>query len=77
MIGEAGVTMWKLDKRMRARQLWESALKYSGYDFEYTLAIRIHLAINKCEDVGVRVQPSNGHASAVENGSVKSIAVVS
>jgi hypothetical protein len=36
---ESGITLWSLDDYKRARALWEQALSFSGYDFEYRLAI--------------------------------------
>lgn len=38
-IRESGVTLWALEEFKRARSLWEQALTFSGYDFEYRLAI--------------------------------------
>lgn len=36
---ESGITLWALEEFKRARALWEHALSFSGYDFEYRLAI--------------------------------------
>lgn len=36
---EAGVTCWVMENYVRARSLWESALGFSGYPFEYRLAV--------------------------------------
>jgi hypothetical protein len=36
---ESGITLWALEEFKRARALWEHALSYSSYDFEYRLAI--------------------------------------
>ncbi|KAI7905050.1 uncharacterized protein BX663DRAFT_501515 [Cokeromyces recurvatus] len=50
---EAGVTMWGMDNKVRSRTFWETALKYSKYDFEYRLAIRVNLAITKADELGI------------------------
>lgn len=50
---EAGVTAWGMDNKTRSRYFWESALKFSKYDFEYRLAMRVNLAITKADEMGV------------------------
>lgn len=50
---EAGVTAWGMDNKVRSRTFWESALKFSKYDFEYRLALRVNLAITKADELGV------------------------
>ncbi|KAI8336682.1 hypothetical protein BC941DRAFT_353711 [Chlamydoabsidia padenii] len=50
---ESGITLWALDEYKRARALWEQALSFSGYDFEYRLAIRLNLAITHAIELGV------------------------
>lgn len=50
---EAGVTAWGMGNKIRARSFWETALKFSKYDFEYRLAMRVNLAITKAEELGV------------------------
>lgn len=36
---ESGVTCWRTQDFSRARSLWESALSFSNFPFEYRLAI--------------------------------------
>ncbi|CAO3608881.1 unnamed protein product [Cunninghamella blakesleeana] len=55
---ESGVTLWALEEFKRARSLWEQALSFSGYDFEYRLAIRLNLAITYAAELGVPQLPS-------------------
>ncbi|GAA5804188.1 hypothetical protein HPULCUR_009675 [Helicostylum pulchrum] len=52
---EAGVTAWGMDNKVRSRSFWASALKFTKYDFEYRLALRVNLAITKAEELGVPV----------------------
>ncbi|OZJ04448.1 hypothetical protein BZG36_02815 [Bifiguratus adelaidae] len=54
---QAGVTTWCLDKKQKARQLWESAQRFSNYDFEFRLAVRLNLAILSCNEKGVKKIP--------------------
>ncbi|KAI9307555.1 hypothetical protein BJ944DRAFT_157842 [Cunninghamella echinulata] len=54
---ETGVTYWGINSRMKSRQLWQLALSCNKYDFEYRMASRIHLAMEKCDELGV-VEPS-------------------
>ncbi|KAI9488552.1 hypothetical protein BDB00DRAFT_772342 [Zychaea mexicana] len=55
---ESGVVSWYMGELKRARALWTSALTYSGYDFEYRLAIQANLAINHATEIGVPETPS-------------------
>ncbi|KAI8064187.1 hypothetical protein BC940DRAFT_306376 [Gongronella butleri] len=55
---EAGINLWAKDDFKRARSLWEQALAFSGYDFEYRLAIRLNLAIVHAIELGVPETPS-------------------
>ncbi|ORX46734.1 hypothetical protein DM01DRAFT_1293537 [Hesseltinella vesiculosa] len=55
---EAGINLWSNDDFKRARALWEQALTFSGYDFEYRLAIRLNLAIVHAIELGVPETPS-------------------
>ncbi|ORZ12337.1 hypothetical protein BCR42DRAFT_331778 [Absidia repens] len=61
---ESGITLWTLEDFKRARALWEQALSFSGYDFEYRLAIRLNLAITHAIELGVPetapVKPEKG-----------------
>ncbi|KAI8328019.1 hypothetical protein BC941DRAFT_445822 [Chlamydoabsidia padenii] len=50
---EAGVSCWFLDRRQRSRHLWDMALGYSKYDFEHRLAVRLNLALGRCDDLGI------------------------
>lgn len=65
---EAGVTAWGMDNKVRSRAFWESALKFSKYDFEYRLALRVNLAITKADEIGVPKpedpNPAKRHAAA-------------
>ncbi|KAI9494554.1 hypothetical protein BDB00DRAFT_882781 [Zychaea mexicana] len=36
---EAGVACWNVNNRNRSRHVWEMALEFSSYDFEYRLAV--------------------------------------
>ncbi|KAI8376311.1 uncharacterized protein BYT42DRAFT_382412 [Radiomyces spectabilis] len=50
---EAGITAWSLDNKSRGRAFWETALKYSKYDFEYRLAVRLNLALTRANELGI------------------------
>lgn len=50
---EAGVTTWGLDNKTRSLSFWESALKFTKYDFEFRLSMRVNLAIIKAEEINV------------------------
>ncbi|KAI9281489.1 hypothetical protein BY458DRAFT_498760 [Sporodiniella umbellata] len=50
---EAGITTWGMGDKTRSRTLWEMALKISKYDFEYSLAMRVNMAMTKAEELGV------------------------
>ncbi|CAO3620948.1 unnamed protein product [Cunninghamella blakesleeana] len=54
---ETGVTYWGINNQMKSRQLWQLALSCNKYDFEYRMASRIHLAMEKCDEFGI-VEPS-------------------
>ncbi|KAI8336822.1 hypothetical protein BC941DRAFT_354020 [Chlamydoabsidia padenii] len=49
---EAGVVTWGMGNKKRSNTFWETALKYSKYDFEYRLATRINLAMTKAREQG-------------------------
>ncbi|KAL0094271.1 hypothetical protein F4703DRAFT_1817470 [Phycomyces blakesleeanus] len=75
---EAGVTSWGTDNRVRAREFWDMSLKYSKYDFEYRLAMRLNLAITKAQELGVPAPEqakNNGKTSEdmTENSSTTSM----
>ncbi|KAI7905350.1 uncharacterized protein BX663DRAFT_430009 [Cokeromyces recurvatus] len=44
---EAGITSWKLGDYAKSKKLWEQALTYTNYAFEYRMAVRLNLALNK------------------------------
>ncbi|KAI9497886.1 hypothetical protein BDB00DRAFT_802371 [Zychaea mexicana] len=50
---QAGVTSWGLDYKTRARSFWETASKYTKFDFEYRLAMTINLAITRADELNV------------------------
>lgn len=50
---EAGVTSWGLGNVKKSRKLWQLALSCNKYDFEYRMAVRLSLALARCDEVGV------------------------
>lgn len=50
---ESGVTSWGLGNYKKSRKLWQSAMACTKYDFEYRMAVRLSLALSKCDEVGV------------------------
>ncbi|KAI8085121.1 uncharacterized protein BX664DRAFT_179271 [Halteromyces radiatus] len=50
---EAGISCWFLERRERSRHLWEKALGHSKFDFEHRLAVRLNLALGRCDDLGI------------------------
>lgn len=50
---ESGVTSWGLGNYTKSRKLWQSAMACTKYDFEYRMAVRLSLALGKCDEVGV------------------------
>ncbi|CDH49342.1 tetratricopeptide repeat protein partial [Lichtheimia corymbifera JMRC:FSU:9682] len=50
---EAGVTSWGLGNVKKSRKLWQLALSCNKYDFEYRMAVRLSLALSRCDEVGV------------------------
>jgi hypothetical protein len=50
---ESGVTSWGLGNLKKSRKLWQMAMTCTKYDFEYRMAVRLSLALSKCDDVGV------------------------
>lgn len=53
---EAGVTSWGLGDLRKSRRLWQMALACTKYDFEYRMAVRLSLALAKCDETGVRIR---------------------
>lgn len=33
--------------------LWETGLKFSKYEFDYRMAVRFNVVLNKCDDLGI------------------------
>lgn len=52
---ETGVTSWGLGNFSRSRKLWELALSCTKYTFEYRMAVRLSLALSKCDEVGATI----------------------
>ncbi|KAI8877018.1 hypothetical protein K501DRAFT_199138 [Backusella circina FSU 941] len=50
---ECGNTCWGTGDFEKARHLWETALSFSGYEFEYRLATRLNLAITHAAELGI------------------------
>ncbi|KAI9266682.1 hypothetical protein BDA99DRAFT_546610 [Phascolomyces articulosus] len=50
---EAGVTSWGLGNIKKSRKLWQMALSCNKYDFEYRMAVRLSLALARCDEIGV------------------------
>ncbi|KAI8099731.1 uncharacterized protein BX664DRAFT_321998 [Halteromyces radiatus] len=62
---ESGVTCWHLGQYEKSRRLWQQALAYTDYDFEHRLTIRLSLALNKCDDLGI-------HLNSITKGGISS-----
>ncbi|KAI8876024.1 hypothetical protein K501DRAFT_285739 [Backusella circina FSU 941] len=50
---ESGVTSWGLGNYKKSRKLWQLAMGCTKYDFEYRMAVRLSLALSKCDEVGI------------------------
>ncbi|KAI9253060.1 hypothetical protein EDC94DRAFT_620056 [Helicostylum pulchrum] len=50
---ESGVTSWGLGNLKKSRKLWQMAMSCTKYDFEYRMAVRLSLALSKCDEIGV------------------------
>ncbi|KAI7903462.1 uncharacterized protein BX663DRAFT_506584 [Cokeromyces recurvatus] len=50
---ESGVTSWGMGKYKKSRKLWQLAMTSTKYDFEYRMAVRLSLALGKCDEMGV------------------------
>lgn len=48
---EAGVTSWGLGNVPKSRKMWQQALSFTKYDFEYRMAIRLSLALMRCDEL--------------------------
>ncbi|KAI7822525.1 hypothetical protein BC939DRAFT_397920 [Gamsiella multidivaricata] len=65
---EAGVGSWIEDKDLkgdrrwvRAKALWDKAVGYSGYEFEFRLSIRIHAAMIRIQELSEQSKLSTFH----------------
>jgi hypothetical protein len=65
---EAGVACWHLGQYKKSRRLWQQALNYTDYDFEYRLTIRLGLALMKCDEMGIRDDPTTTTTTTTSNG---------
>jgi hypothetical protein len=65
---EAGVTSWGLGSFAKSRKLWELALSCTKYTFEYRMAVRLSLALSKCDEVGVAVIKTKKQTGVSTNG---------
>lgn len=50
---ESGVTSWGLGNFRKSRKLWQMAMTCTKYDFEYRMAVRLSLALSKCDEIGI------------------------
>ncbi|KAI8644238.1 hypothetical protein BD408DRAFT_340893 [Parasitella parasitica] len=50
---ESGVTSWGLGNYKKSRKLWQLAMTFTKYDFEYRMAVRLSLSLSKCDEIGV------------------------
>ncbi|KAI8343266.1 hypothetical protein BC941DRAFT_448087 [Chlamydoabsidia padenii] len=53
---ESGVTCWHLGQYAKSRRLWQQALAYTDYAFGYRMTLRLSLALNKCDEMGIPAQ---------------------
>ncbi|CAO3662686.1 unnamed protein product [Umbelopsis ramanniana] len=66
---EAGVTTWGLDEKSKSLAFWDRAISYGKYDFEYRLTLRLTLAIDRAEEMGVqRLVPNQPEKGLSTNG---------
>lgn len=47
------MTSWGLDNVPKSRIMWQKALSFTKYDFEYRMAIRLSLALMRCDELDV------------------------
>ncbi|CEI96153.1 hypothetical protein RMCBS344292_10320 [Rhizopus microsporus] len=50
---ESGITAWGLGNYTKSRKLWQLAMTCTKYDFEYRMAVRLSLALSKCDEMGI------------------------
>ncbi|KAI9320707.1 hypothetical protein BX666DRAFT_1225637 [Dichotomocladium elegans] len=65
---EAGVTSWGLGNVKKSRKLWQLALACNKYDFEYRMAVRLSLALSKCDEIGVSQTDAKDKKGLTTNG---------
>lgn len=65
---EAGVTSWGLGDLPKSRKHWESALSCTKYPFEYRMAVRLSLALSKCDEAGVILTKPKKQTGVSTNG---------
>jgi tetratricopeptide (TPR) repeat protein len=65
---ESGVTSWGLGNYAKSRKLWELALSCTKYTFEYRMAVRLSLALSKCDEIGITVIDSKKQKGLSTNG---------
>ncbi|KAI9310535.1 hypothetical protein BX666DRAFT_1869655 [Dichotomocladium elegans] len=58
---EAGVTSWGMGNIKKSRALWQHALTFRKYDFEYRMAVRLSLALAKCDELGIQATEVINH----------------
>lgn len=62
------MTSWGLGNYAKSRQHWESALACTKYTFEYRMAVRLSLALSKCDEKGATVIKSKKEKGLSSNG---------
>ncbi|KAI8990834.1 hypothetical protein BDF20DRAFT_5040 [Mycotypha africana] len=65
---ECGVTSWGLGNYRKSRKLWQMAMSYTKYEFEYRLAVRLSLALSKCDEVGITQAKMHETEGSTTNG---------
>ncbi|KAI8641035.1 hypothetical protein BD408DRAFT_346769 [Parasitella parasitica] len=65
---ESGVTSWGLKDYEKSRKVWEKALACSKYAFEYRMAVRLSLALSKCDEIGVTISKPKKETGISTNG---------
>jgi hypothetical protein len=65
---EAGVTSWGMRDYAKSRKLWEQAVSCTKYAFEYRMAVRLSLALSKCDEVGATIVKPKTQKGISTNG---------
>ncbi|KAL7327994.1 hypothetical protein PS15p_206338 [Mucor circinelloides] len=65
---ESGVTSWGMKDYEKSRKVWEMALSCTKYAFEYRMAVRLSLALLKCDEIGVTVSKPKKQKGISTNG---------